>query len=322
MALHWTWNGWTIRGRDTGDLLIETPAGGGNLGADQVVAFADMLVACSTLLESLPARLVKADDGAEPKAATKAEGKAKGTARSPAKSAAKSEVNGGAKAAAPKESNDVGDASAPARSGAKAAAPRAAKGEAAAKAPAADTESADTGRSRQGTTLRIEGQPVKRGPLAAAARFAGGSVGAPAASAIIERANNRSEDAAPASRGRSNAATKAPNEADAAAVAALPGPVQDILRGLDPRARLLRPLIIWMAGVGRGVSMEEIVAAAQEQRWSSSVNPQPAINASMQKHAHLFIRDQIGAFTLRARRPEGKIVRRRSAVTSANGAAT
>lgn len=311
MSMHWTWNGWTIRGQDNGDLTIESPVGGGKLGSDQIAAFADMLVACSTLLESLPT--MASNTTARP-TSPRPQPVSTPTATAPI-----------AAVAAPTTSNE---APAPA---ARKVAPVAAKPAKAAKAEPAEVGSADTGRSRQGTTLRVDGQPVKRGPKAAAARFEAGDAPSPAPAPTPKAAASASAAAAtsaPASRSetpdrpRNAAIPKAPSEADSAEMSSLPSAVHDIVRGLDPRARLLRPLIIWMAGVGRGVTMDEIIAAAIERNWSSSTNPQPAINASMQKHAHLFIRDQLGAFTLRAGRPEGKIIRRRSAVTSANGSAT
>ncbi len=323
MSMHWSWNGWTIRGGDNGDLLIESPSGGGILGADQVASFADMLVACSTLLESRPALVsasaVKSAGAAKASAQTSADTAQAGTT-APAKAAAAKAAAAKAapaKAAAAKAAPAGEDTSAPAS-----AAPAHQEAGKAPRTKAAEADAgADTGRSRQGTTLRIDGQPVKRGPKAAAARFSGAALPAAASTSAASEPKEAARALAKASdapaRERSAAASKAAAEAASQEVAGLPGPLQEIVRGLDPRARLLRPLVIWMAQVGRGVTMDEIIAAANQHRWSNSPNPQPAINASMQKHAHLFIRDQLGAFTLRAGRPEGKVIRRRSAVTSA-----
>ncbi|MEY3011978.1 MAG: hypothetical protein RIT45_713 [Pseudomonadota bacterium] len=169
----------------------------------------------------------------------------------------------------------------------------------------APAKAIDAARSRQGSTLRIDGEPVKRGPRAAQARFETTAKAKPQATkpAGKPKAEPKSKAAEPA------AASDTKSGFD---TTGLQPAVAQVISGLDKRARLVEPLVRWMAEIGRPVSMDEIVSAAKEGGWSKSDNPAPALNASMQRHANLFARNPDNTFALRVAQPEAKVIRRRS----------
>lgn len=272
MAIQWSWHGWCVRSTGTGSLRIEADGAAHTLTAEQTAAFADVLVSLAQFAEMTEA---SGDTGAAIESAAPAPVAAKVAAVAPAAPAPAAVAAAPAPATGPSEK--VRKRRAPATY-------------------------ADPGRSRKGSTLRVDGEPVKRGPKAAAERFAqpsGGRSKVPAAS-------------------KTTAATKAtaPAKAEASPVftppADLPPAVQQIVSSLDRRARLLEPLVCWLGTLGKSATMDEIVAAAKEGNWSKSDNPAPALNASMQRNANLFHRYPDGSFTLRVLLPEAKVVRRRT----------
>ncbi len=352
MSMQWTWNGWTIRGTADRRLRFETQPSGAVIDADQIQAFAELLVALARM-----AAVATSEGTAGSAASAKSDG-GKVAAKALVASAGSAADNGKPAEAAKPAASARAEAAPIATKGKPGPKPKAAAGSAKSAAVASDD---DVGRSRQGTTLRVDGKPVKRGPKAAAARFAaaaaakraqaktssatddGGAVevktpvAAPAAVAAASVAKTpvaarAAVAAAPRTgTGRISAAaprpmaarpaTSAPQSAPSEDISDLPPAVQEVVRSLDARARLLRPVVVWMARLGRPVTMDEIVAATKANKWSASDSPQPALNATLQRAAEHFVRDHAGAFSLRALRPEAKVVvRRHSAATGADDA--
>lgn len=272
MAIQWSWHGWRVRSTGSGSLRIETDASAHTLTAEQTAAFADVLASLAQFAEVTEASGDAATITSKP--ATPAPVAAKKAAVAPA-------------AVAPTAAS-----AASAESGEKT------------KKKRAPATYADPGRSRKGSTLRIDGEPVKRGPKAAAERFARPTRGR--AKPIAASATAAPEKAKASAQAKASATPAFTPPTD------LPPAVQQIVTSLDRRARLLEPLVCWLGTLGKSATMDEIVAAAKEGNWSKSDNPAPALNASMQRNANLFHRYQDGSFTLRALLPEAKVVRRRT----------
>lgn len=280
MAIQWSWHGWRVRSTGNGSLRIEADGAAQTLTAEQTAAFADVLVSLAQLAEMT-------ETSGDTEAAAK-------VPAAPAPVAAKQAAVAPAAAAPAVVAPTPGPA-------ATAPAPAIEPREKVKKKRAPATY-ADPGRSRKGSTLRVDGEPVKRGPKAAAERFAqpsGGRSKAPAAS----------KTTAPP---KTTATAKAEATPVFTPPADLPPAVQQIVASLDRRARLLEPLVCWLGTLGKSATMDEIVAAAKEGSWSKSDNPAPALNASMQRNANLFHRYPDGSFTLRVMLPEAKVVRRRT----------
>ncbi len=333
MSMQWSWNGLTIRSTAEGRLRFESVPAGATFDADQAEAFADLLVALAHM-----AAVATVDAGADAAGAKAAVTKRASTAL-PTASAVEpaSELTASKPAGAGVSRSAPTPKAAPGRKSAAAKAGPGAK-------PTTTTGDDDIGRSRQGTTIRIDGKPVKRGPRAAAARFAAAATAKRSqdkdstAASVDSSVSAQSSAAAPLSGERAASpavgqpASAGPGKASAGRLAAssatagpsapledisdLPPAVQEVVRNLDARARLLRPVVIWMARLGRPVTMDEIVAATKANQWSASESPQPALNATMQRAAQHFVRDHAGGFSLRALRSEAKVVVRRHSAVS------
>jgi hypothetical protein len=299
MTIKWSWNGLALDAAGGGGLTLRGPATGVTLSNEQLVALADVLAALAGLADADAAKGETHHVSAPPPA-----GADKPLSAPARKAPAKSDAKANAASKTTEGAQEVVDL-------------------AAAAAAARQVDASDPGRSRQGTTIRVEGKAVKRGPRAAGERYAA-SAAAPSASAAPTSAATEAAPApaaAPAAkrRGRprkekAEKSTPAQTAELTAEDAELPDVVQQILLGLDKRARLLGPLIRWMARQHKPVTMDQIAAAAIEGKWSSATNPAPTLTIALQRQRHLFVKNPDKTYALRVLLPEARVVRRRSRV--------
>lgn len=286
MSMKWSWNGWSMESSSDGKLALRGPTNALIMSGDQVVALADMLVALAEFSDANSSDASAGDRAAPSYSAVAAVSRS----RSP------SHVVESA-------FSDVASAG----------------------------SSGGSGRSRQGTSLRVGGKPVKRGPQLAAARYASEKLDpsstadqrstSPAAAVVaavtagdVPEAPKRKRGRPPKIRPPSEEGEKILVSTLTEADAELPEVVQQILTGLDRRARLLGPLIRWMAREGRAVTMDEIIKAAIAGSWSNSTDPGPTLGVAIQRQRHLFMKNPDKTYALRVLLPEARVVRRRSRV--------